>query len=48
MERYARQVPLLGLDGQARLGRSSIAVIGLGGVLGPLHPCTWQALELGG
>ncbi|GGP21237.1 thiazole biosynthesis protein ThiF [Thermocladium modestius] len=32
MERYARQVPLLGLDGQARLGRSSIAVIGLGGL----------------
>jgi len=32
MERYIRQIPLLGRSGQARLRKSSVGIIGLGGL----------------
>ncbi len=32
MERYARQLPLLGKDGQERLLRSKVAIMGVGGI----------------
>ncbi len=32
MERYIRQIPLLGRNGQARLRKSSVGIIGLGGL----------------
>ncbi|RLG46975.1 MAG: adenylyltransferase [Thermoproteota archaeon] len=34
--RYSRQIPLIGEEGQERLGRSSVAVVGLGGIGSPL------------
>ena len=32
MERYQRQIPIIGADGQRKLERSKVAVIGLGGL----------------
>ncbi len=32
MERYSRQIPLIGRDGQEKLASSSVAVIGVGGL----------------
>lgn len=42
MSRYNRQIPLIGEDGQERLRKSLVAIIGLGGIGSPL------ALYLGG
>ncbi len=32
MDRYSRQIPMLGMSGQMRLAESSVAVVGLGGL----------------
>ncbi len=32
LERYSRQLPLLGVEGQSRLSRTSVGVVGLGGL----------------
>ncbi len=42
MSRYDRQIPLIGEEGQSRLGDSLVAIVGLGGIGSPL------ALYLGG
>ncbi len=42
MSRYDRQIPLIGEEGQGRLGDSIVAIVGLGGIGSPL------ALYLGG
>ncbi|HID80623.1 MAG TPA: adenylyltransferase, partial [Ignisphaera sp.] len=32
MERYSRQVPLIGVDGQRKLATSSALIVGVGGL----------------
>lgn len=38
MTRYARQMQVIGPDGQARLGRAQVLVVGAGGLAAPLLP----------